>query len=283
MKMTGKVAVVTGASSGVGFVTARELARLSSEVVIVCRDPSRGSAALSQIARAATGPAPRLFVADISSQAAVRTVAAEIRSEFGHIDVLINNAAAMFARRELTSEGIEKTLATNHLGAFLLTNSLLDLLLQAPSGRILMVVSESHGGSLEFGNLQGERHYQFFDAYQRSKLSNILFAYELARRLQGTNVSVNCVSPRPTRSGIGDNMAGAPGLAARLIKSIPFLVRGPERNAAPLVYVACSPELEGVSGRFFLRCGERRTKPISYDVQVAARLWAVCEGLCATR
>jgi len=279
--MRGKIVLITGANSGVGFATARKLAECGAAVVMVCRNPARGNSARAEIAKVATRPAPTLLLADLSLQASIRALASEVRTQFSRIDVLINNAGAMFAGRELTAEGIEKTFAINHLAPFLLTNLLVDLVHAAPAGRIITVASESHSGTLDFDNLQGERHYNFFGAYSRAKLGNILFTYELARRLEGTGTTANCLSPGPTRTPFGSNMKGLPGLFPRLMKRIPFLFVSPERGAETPVYAACSQEAAGLSGRFFLRLRETRTKPITYNSGVAARLWKVSEDLCA--
>lgn len=277
--MIGKTVLVTGANRGVGFVAASKLAMMGAEVVMVCRDAQRGSIAREAIAKVASGPPPAVLLADLSSQASIRALASKVRAKWNRIDVLLNNASAMFARRELTVDGIEKTLATNHLSAFLLTNLLLDLVLNGPEGRIVIVASEDHWAALDFSNLQGERRYGFFNAYRRSKLSNIMFTYELARRLRGTRATANCVSPGPTRTGFGDEMRGLPGLFPRFIKRIPLLLASPEKGARTLIYSASAPELAGISGRFYLRGREHRTRKITYDTELAARLWAVSEEL----
>jgi hypothetical protein len=195
--------------------------------------------------------------------------------------VLINNAGAMFARRELTVDGFEKTFAINHLAPFLLTNLLLDLLLTAPAGRIIMVASESHSRTLPFDNLQGERDYNFFRAYAISKLCNILFTHGLARLLEGTHTTVNSMSPGPTKTQFGSDMTGLPGLFPKFMKMIPFLFGSPEKGAATLVHLASASSVGGVTGKFFVRGHERRTKKITYDRAVAERLWRVSQELCA--
>jgi NAD(P)-dependent dehydrogenase (short-subunit alcohol dehydrogenase family) len=277
--MDGKVVLITGASSGIGFAAARRLAEVGGEVVMICRDPSRGDAARNDVARVATGPAPTLLLADLTSQESIRSLAMGIHSNMGRIDVLVNNAGAVFARRELTIDGIEKTLAVNYLAPFLLTHLLLDLLNEAPAGRVVTVASETHSDKLDFGNLQGEKEYNFLSAYNRSKLADILFTYELARRLEGTAVTANCLSPGPTKTRFGDNLSGLPRLFPILMKRIPFLFVDPAKGARTLTYVASSPQLTGVSGKFFLRGRERLTKPVTYDPKIAAELWSVSERL----
>jgi NAD(P)-dependent dehydrogenase (short-subunit alcohol dehydrogenase family) len=271
--------LITGANSGVGFAAAHELARSGIEIVMVCRDPVRGERALAALTAVATGPAPALLLADLSSQRAVRAVAAQVRERYERIDVLLNNAGGVFERRELSADGIEKTLATNHLAPFLLTHLLLDLLLVAPAGRVIAVASEAYSRKLDFENLQGERSYSFLSAYNRSKLANILFTYELARRLDGTGVTANAVSPGPARTRFGDNMGGLSGVFPKVMKRLPFFA-APEKAALGPVYLASSPELAEVSGRFYLRCKEVKTKSITHDTGVAERLWHISEELC---
>lgn len=283
MQMDKKIVLITGANSGVGLATARQLAACGAAVVMVCRDSSRGLAAKEEVSKVATGPLPTLLLADLSSQSAVRILAKEVRSRFPRIDVLINNAGAIFARREFTVDGIEKTFAVNHLAPFLLTTLLLDLVVAAPEGRILNVSSESHSGALDFDNLQGELSYNFFANYNRSKLENVLFTYELAARLKGTRATANCLSPGPTVTKFGNEMTGLPALFPLLMKKIPFLFGSPDKGAKTSVYLASSPEVKGVSGKFFLRCREKKSSKISHDTQVAARLWRISEELCGIR
>ncbi len=281
--MNGKIVLVTGANSGIGFETARQLAQRGAEVIMVCRDPERGRSAMTRIAEIATGQAPTLLIADLSSQDAIHALADEVRSRFSRIDVLINNAGAIFARRELSVDGIEKTFAINHLAPFLLTQLLFDLVCAAPAGRVITVASEIHSGTLDFDNLQGERHYNFLGAYNQSKLENILFTYELARRVKNTGVTVNSLSPGPTATRFGDNLHGLPGLFPQVMKRVPFLFVNPEKGARTSVYLASSAEVAGISGRFFLKGQDTRTKPITYDVDVARRLWETSEKLIAPR
>jgi retinol dehydrogenase-14 len=279
--MKEKVVLITGANSGVGFGTAKALAKLGATLIMVCRNEERATAAKRDIAAVAAGPEPVLMIADLSLQSAVRSLAEDVCARFPRLDVLVNNAGAIFARRELTADGIEKTFAINHLAPFLLTNLLLALLRSTPSARVITVASEAYPGKLDFDNLQGERHYNFLGAYGRTKLCNILFSYELARRLEGAGVTSNCLSPGPVATRFGDNMIGLPGLFPLVMRRIPFLFQSPEKGARTSIELASSPELAGVSGRFFLRQRERRTKPITHDRSAAARLWQVSEAICA--
>jgi retinol dehydrogenase 14 len=277
--MAARTVLVTGANSGVGFAAAQVLAQRGARVLMVCRDRTRGEDARARLEILATGAAPRLYLADLASQAEIRRVAEEIRDDHAHIDVLLNNAGAVFSKRDLTADGIERTFAINHLAPFLLTNLLLEAILAAPHGRVVTVATEVYAKRIDFANLQSERSHQFFRAYQRSKLCNILFAFELARRLQGTSATSNAGSPGPSRTRFGDNMTGAAGLFPTVMKRLPMF-SSPEKGAQTLVYAATAPELDGVSGRFFFKSKEYRTKPITHDREVAARLWHLSEQLC---
>jgi NAD(P)-dependent dehydrogenase (short-subunit alcohol dehydrogenase family) len=274
--MRGKTALITGANSGVGFVTARELAKMGAHVLMVCRDPVRGAQALAEVGATASGPAPELFLADLSSQASIRALSDDLHRRIASIDVLVNNAAGIFTQRELTAEGIERTFATNHLGPFLLTNLLLDLIRVGAGPRIVNVVAEAYPSKLDFDNLQGEKSYGFLSAYFRSKLANHIFTFDLAKRLHDIGVSVNSVSPGPTRTRFGDNLTGLPALFPRLAKP---LFASPEKGARTLIYLAASPLVADVSGQFFLRQQVRRTKKVTRDAAVAARLWEISAKL----
>jgi NAD(P)-dependent dehydrogenase (short-subunit alcohol dehydrogenase family) len=281
MNMENKVIVITGASSGAGLAAARQIAGLGAQVVLICRDAARGQAALEGVRSASRGPEPVLLLANLEVQVEVRRLTDEIRSRFTRLDVLINNAGGIFEKRMLTADGIEKTFALNHLAPFLLTTLLLDLIQAAQQGRVITVSSESHSGKIDFNNLQGEKSYNFLAAYNLSKLGNLLFTYELARRLQGSSTTANSVSPGPTKTRFGDNMTGLPALFPRVMKSIPILFRPPDEAARTYTYAASAPELSQTSGRFFLRCREKRTAKISYDLLAAAQLWQISEKLCA--
>ena len=277
--MTPKTILITGASSGLGLATAKTLAAGGAALILVCRSSVRAELARREVVAAATGPVPRVLIADLASQTQVRALAARVRAEAPQIDVLINNAGGIFATRELTIDGIERTFALNHLMPFLLTNLLIDQLKAAPSARVVTVASEAYPGRLDFDNLQGERSYHFLLAYMRSKLANILFSYELARRLRGSSVTANCLSPGPTMTRFGNDLTGPATLFPLVMKRIPGLFAPVEVGARTSIQLASAPELEGVSGRFFLRGRERRTKPVTYDVNIAERLWRLSEDL----
>jgi NAD(P)-dependent dehydrogenase (short-subunit alcohol dehydrogenase family) len=271
--MTGKVCVVTGASRGIGQATALGLAKLGATVVAVARDPARGAAVVEDITARSGNQAVHLLLADLSSQAEIRRLAGEITAHFDRLHVLINNAGAVNMEHSTTVDGIETTFAVNHLAYFLLTNLLLPNLKASAPARIINVSSDAHKGSqIRFDDLQGERRYSGWAAYSRSKLANILFTYDLARRLEGTGVTANCLHPGTIASGFGKNNRGWLRWGLTLIS--PFVAK-PEKGAETSIYLASSPEVEGVTGKYFYNCKEVRSSPASYDKAVAARLWQV--------
>jgi NAD(P)-dependent dehydrogenase (short-subunit alcohol dehydrogenase family) len=277
--MRNKTVLITGASLGVGLASAKALAARGARVIIVSRDQARGVSAKADVGAVATGPEPVLMLADLASQREIRSLAAQLHDPVTQLDVLINNASAIFSRRELTVDGIERTLAINHVARFLLTTLVVDLVRAAPAGRIVNVTSESHAGSIDFSNLQGEKHYNFLSAYLHSKLANILFTYDLDAQLAGTSVTANCVSPGPTKTGFGRELTGLRSIFPRVMKSIPFLFRDPAVGAETVVYAASSSDLDGVSGKFLLRCRVRRSKAVTYDVATQLRLRRYTESL----
>jgi NAD(P)-dependent dehydrogenase (short-subunit alcohol dehydrogenase family) len=272
--MTGRVCLVTGATQGIGKVTARELARRGGEVTIVARSAERGRAAVDEIA-AETGAKVGLLLADLSLMADVRRLAADFRAGHERLHVLINNAGAINQTRKVTAEGLEVTFATNHLAYFLLTHELLPLLEAsgAPgrTARIVNVASTAHHrAKLDMDDVMLEHGYRPMLAYGNSKLCNILFTYELARRLAGKPVTANCLHPGVVATGFGLNDPGLFKLGVRI--AAPFFLTA-ERGARTSIYVATSPEIEGVSGKYFDKCKPRRTRATSYDEGLARRLW----------
>jgi retinol dehydrogenase 12 len=273
----GKVVVITGASSGLGLQTAKQLANEGGEIVMVIRDQTRGERARAQIARIATGKPPVLLIADLSVQAEIRRVAGEVKDRYDHVDILINNAGNAFDSRAQSADGIELTWATNHLAPFLLTDLLLPLLIAAPAGRIVNLTTEVYSRKLDLDNLQGERKYSWMGAYRISKLGVVLFTIELARRIKGSGVSVVSVSPGPTNTNFGGGgPSGALGLVTGLLKHTPLL-KTPDQAAQGIVWAATEPELADHSGAFYMRRKELSLKGAANDRSLAAKVWSISE------
>lgn len=265
--MSESVCLVTGATGGIGFVTARELARQGATVVAVGRDPARSRAAADRI-RAQTGnPRVGFRVADLSVQGDVRRLAEEVRARHDRLHVLVNNAGGLFLDGQAAAGGIEMTLALNHLAYYLLTRLLLDLLKASAPARVVTVASVAHfGARIDFDDLS----FAGWRGYKRSKLANILFTYELARRLEGSGVTANALHPGFVNSGFGRNNRG---LFAVLRPFVYAFGIGDERGARTSIHLASSPAVEGVTGQYFVRCRPRRSSSASYDRAAAARLW----------
>ena len=271
--MDGKTCLITGATSGIGKETAFGLARLGARVVIVGRDPDRTRAAADWIRRETGSEQVSFLLADLSSQSEVRGLAREFKDKYSRLDVLVNNAGGIFTRRETTVDGFERTWALNHLAYFLFTQELLELLKASAPARIVNVASTMHtGGLIDFGDLQGEKSYSGIRAYSQSKLANVLFTYALARRLEGTGVTANCLHPGGVATGFGQNTFGALKLLMRLAR--PFLITA-EQGAATSIYLASSPDVEGASGRYFAKCKPDRSSAVSRDEALQERLWAL--------
>jgi len=275
-RLEGRTVLVTGATNGIGRVTARELARAGARVLLVARDASRGAAAAREI-REVSERDPDVLVADLSSRAEVVGLAREVRDRTARLDLLVNNAGAIFAGREVSAEGVEMTFALNHLAYFLLTLELLDLLQASPGARIVNVSSSAHERArIDWDDLQGERSYSGWKAYGQSKLANVLFTRELARRLGGRDVAVNAVHPGAVATGWGRNLPGIVGKVIAL--GAPFL-RSPEKGARTTIHVATSPRLRGVTGRYFSDCRERTPSKAARDDAAALRLWQISEAM----
>jgi retinol dehydrogenase 12 len=270
-----KIVVITGASSGVGLETARQLAGQGGEIVMIVRDQTRGEHARAPVAEAAAGKSPVLLTADLSVQADVRRVAHEVRDRYGHVDILVNNAGAAFNRREQSADELELTWATNHLAPFLLTELLLPLLVAAPAGRIVNVVSEFYGRKLDMGNLQGERKYSYFGAYRASKLGQVLFTTELARRIKGSAVTVVSVSPGPAKTNFA-MPSGVLGVVLGVMQHTPMF-KPPGQAAEGIAWAATAPELTGNSGALYMRGKQLCLKGAANDPSLAARLWSISE------
>jgi NAD(P)-dependent dehydrogenase (short-subunit alcohol dehydrogenase family) len=279
--MEGKVCLITGATSGIGAATAMELAMLGATTIIVGRNRRKCERISQRIKRKTENEAVEFLAADLSSQQEVRYLAAEFKNRHNHLAVLINNAGAIFAKRQQTADGIEMTFALNHLAYFLLTNLLLDCLKASPSARIVVVASVAHNkGTLRFDDLQGERHYDRLEAYRQSKLANVLFAYELARRLAGTRVSVNALDPGSVATNLGRNNSW---LRTRMRNLLVRSMVNPQEGARTVVYLASCPEVEGKTGHYFKNQKEIPSSDGSHDTSVARGLWLVSEELTGVR
>jgi len=274
--LDGRVCLVTGASGGLGLATVRALAAEGAHVILVCRDAARGARVLDEVGR----DRAELVLADLGSLASIESAAAAVAARHRRLDVLVNNAGLVSVKRTLTADGFETTFGVNHLGPFALTNRLLPLLRAGAPSRIVNVSSNAHrGAQLDFDDLQAERRYSFWTAYCRSKLANILFTAELARRLTGTGVTANAVHPGAVRTRLGDGNGRALDLLARGIK---LFLLSPERGARTQVYLATAPGVAGVSGRYFVRCREASPSTAACDAAAQRRLWDVSRTLTGT-
>jgi NAD(P)-dependent dehydrogenase (short-subunit alcohol dehydrogenase family) len=264
--------MVTGATSGIGAVTALELARLGGRVVIVGRSPERCEATVARIRQATGNPDVEYLLADLSSQAQIRSLARQFPEKYERLDVLVNNAGGVFLHRRVTVDGYEMTFALNHLNYFLLTLLLLDWLKASAPARIVNVASNSHRGKrLDFDDLQGEKRYNGMRAYGQSKLANVLFTYELARRLEGSGVTANALHPGFVYTEIWDTLN--PWLRPLVAGVIRLVALPPEEGAKTSIYLATSPEVEGVNGKYFTLQKQVTSDPASYDEAAARLLW----------
>ena len=276
--MQGKTVVATGATSGIGAAAVEALARQGARIVFVARDPVRAEAMRARLEAAAPGLGHRAFFADLSLMAQTRRVGAEIAAAAPRIDVLVNNAGALFNQRRITPEGLEQTFALNHMSYFVLTGVLLENI-KAAKGRIVSTSSRAHrGAKLDFDDLPCTRLSRGFGVYGRSKLCNILFTRELALRLSGSGVTANCLHPGLVASRFADE---AGGWTASLLKLLKRFALSPEQGADTLVWLASAPELAGVTGGYFARRQPALLSAAAQDDEAARRLWAISEKLNA--
>jgi NAD(P)-dependent dehydrogenase (short-subunit alcohol dehydrogenase family) len=271
--MNGKICLVTGGTNGIGKSTAQELARMGATVIIVGRNAQKTSRVVKEIRASSGNPRVGSMLADLSSQQEVRQLAHEFKRKYPRLHVLINNAGGFFMRRQLRWNGIEMTFALNHLASFLLTNLLLDTLKASAPARIINVSSNAHtSGKIEFDNLQGEREYSP-RAYDNSKLANILFTMELARRLEGTGVTVNALHPGFVSTGFAKNNGKV--IAALVSIFAPLVARSPAKGAETSIYLASSPSVEGITGKYFYDSHVISAAPQATDMVIARKLWDV--------
>ncbi|MFQ5831378.1 MAG: SDR family oxidoreductase [Candidatus Thorarchaeota archaeon] len=276
--MNGKVCIVTGSNSGIGKETALALAELDATVVMVVRNAERGEAARSEIVDETGNNRIDLMLCDLSSIDSIRQFAKEFTAKYDRLDVLINNAGAAYHKRQVTVDGFEQTFAVNYIGPFLLTYELLPVLKVSVPSRVINLTSGMHfRAKVDFDNLQRERRYRGMSAYGDAKLMVAMHTYELARRLEGTGVSVNVVHPGFVATNMGSSMGGLWNKI--MFKMVRPLQISPKEGAETSVYVASSPELEGVTGKYFARKQEQRSSEASYDEEAQKRLWHVTEQL----
>ncbi len=275
--LSGKTALVTGASSGIGLEASVKLAARGATVLMVARDPARGEAAKADVIRRSGSDAVELLMCDFGSQKAIRALADQVRERVQRLDILVNNAGSVSPKRQVTEDGIEQTFAVNHLGYFLLSNLLLDRVVAAAPSRIVNVSSIGHRqGTLDFDDLGFERGYGIMKAYSRSKLANVLFTTELARRLEGKKVTVNALHPGAVATHIWSH---APAVARPLLAVAKLFMISAEEGADRIVYLATSPEVEGKTGGYYDKNRLVTPSRLARDASLATRLWDVSSEL----
>jgi retinol dehydrogenase-14 len=278
LAMAGKVVLITGGTGGIGKATAIGLATMGARVGITGRDLARAEQAAADIRAASRNPAVDAFAADMTSQAEVRRLAAAVLNAYPRLDVLINNVGGFWAHRHPTTDGLERTFALNHLAPFLLTNLLLDRLKASAPARVVTVSSGAQSmGRIDFDDLQGVRNYSGQRAYNQSKLANVMFTIELARRLDGTGITANAVHPGVVRTNFGaEDQAWFFALISRVARP---LLKTPARGAQTPIYLASSPDMDGLTGQFFANRKPKTANKVAYDSDITARLWQVSADL----
>ena len=275
--LAGKVCLVTGATGGIGLITAQTLAARGANVVLVSRSAAKCEQTVAQIKTQTPDAQVSYLAGDLSHMAEVRSVAERFLAQHDRLDVLVNNAGAVFTTRKESADGYEMTMALNHLNYFHLTTLLLDCLLASAPARIVNVSSDAHRtGRIDFDDLMSERRYSAFRVYSMSKLANVLFTYELARRLEGSGVTANALHPGFVASNFGRSNGGVWNL---LMPVVQLFAISPQRGAETSLYLAASPAVEGVSGQYFDKQRPVKSAPASYDVAAQRRLWEVSEEL----
>lgn len=278
--MKGKTVLVTGGTSGVGKAAATGLAKLGAKVTIVGSDPNRGADALSEIRKASGSKDAELIVADFSSQAEVRRTAAEFLGKNSRLDVLLNNAGTQLPSLDMTADKVERTTAVNVVAPFLLTNLLLDRLKASAPSRIVITASSAHKmGHIDFDDLMMEKGYGSLKMYNRTKLEDVMITYALARRLKGSGVTVNCFHPGIVRTGLFRHS----GLFSTVARFFSPLFLAPEKAATTAIYLASSPEVKDVTGRYFYKSRDVGSNALSRDEALQEKLWTTLAGLCAIR
>lgn len=274
--MKGKICLITGANSGIGKATAIGLVKMGATIVMVCRNKEKGERALQDIKKECTNGNVDLMLADLSSQKAIHQFVKEFKEKYQFLHVLINNAGVNLSKRILTEDRIETTLAVNYLAPFLLCNLLFDTLQASRPSRIINVASNVQSRSIKFENLNGEKHYRQLHAYSQSKLAIVIFTYEFARRIEGKGVTVNCLHPGYVKTNMVRNFRK---FVKYFFPFIGLFMKSPKSGAKTSIYLASSPDVEGVSGKYFIKRKEKKSTKASYDDKLAKRLWDVSISL----
>ena len=280
--MKDKTVLITGANSGIGYITTREIAKMGAKVVMLCRSEQRGRDALAKAKQESGSDDIHLLLCDLSSQADIRRAMEQFKLTYDRLDVLVNNAGAIFTKRQESVDGIEMTFAINHLGYYLPTLLLLDMLKESAPARIVNVSSGAHEtGKFNFDDYNREQNFSSFAAYGESKMANILFTKELARRLEGTGVTVNALHP----GFVATNFAKNTGLLGKLAMTFiaPIVGISPEKGAQTSIYLATSPEVDGVTGEYFAKSKVKKTHAFAQNVEAQKRLWALSEELTGVK
>ena len=274
--MEGKLCLITGATDGIGKETAKSLAGFNARLILVGRDQSKGESVRNELMVQTGNDQIDIMTADLSNMNAIQKLSVEIHQKYNKLNVLINNAGAFFSKREITDDGFEKTFALNHLGYFLLTKLLLDLIKKSTDARIVNVSSQAHAGStINFDDLHGEKDFSGWNAYKQSKLMNIMFTYKLAELLQDTPITINTLHPGFVRSRFGENNDGMVGIGLKLAKKIGAI--SIKQGAKTSVFLASSPAVKSVTGKYFVKCKSEKSSTASYNTSDIDRLWKTTE------
>lgn len=278
--MNGKVCLVTGATDGIGKVSARVLAEKGAKVIIVGRNPEKSATVLAELKSSSGNENIDLLMADLAVMQEVRDLAEQVISHYDRLDILLNNAGGYFAKHELTSDGLERTFALNHMSYFLLTNKLMELLKSSAPARIVNVSSDAHYGvDMDFENLNGEQEYKAWKGYQKSKLANVLFTYELLKKVPA-DITVNCLHPGFVATNFGHNIGGFFGPVLKIAQRISAI--DPEEGAKTSIFLCSAPEVKGVSGKYFYKCQPKTSSRESRNMDTGKRLWQISSDIAST-
>ena len=278
--MNGKVCLVTGATDGIGKVSARVLAEKGAKVIIVGRNPEKSATVLAELKSSSGNENIDLLMADLAVMQEVYDLAEQVISHYDRLDILLNNAGGYFAKHELTSDGLERTFALNHMSYFLLTNKLMELLKSSAPARIVNVSSDAHYGvDMDFENLNGEQEYKAWKAYQKSKLANVLFTYELLKKVPA-DITVNCLHPGFVATNFGHNIGGFFGPVLKIAQRISAI--DPEEGAKTSIFLCSAPEVKGVSGKYFYKCQPKTSSRESRNMDTGKRLWQISSDIAST-